>query len=548
MSHIYINIMKLRTTLLYLAAFFVVASCTNPADDFNIHIKPTFYKYVVEVELEDISKPNEEFNGKVDIELSGEDADAIYNIDGTKNYRINHGALTLMVLKDHEPMEGDPIDFTVSLASNKYKRSEIPVEIGVDDYYVMKRAPMLDLTNLPSGMGSEKATTKMSGDTLSKPMNFKAASADSAAAVEITVPTKTKFKDANGNALSGGDLEADVLCFSDTTKAARKAMPNGTGLIQNVMVNGEVMKMLLPPSATFEINMSIGGSSVKSFEGEGVQLKMPLPAGMYNFGKDRMYMAGDKIGLMSLSDGDQAWVNEPEEYVVMQDTDGKLYVEPTINHLSMYKITVPSDKDVKRVTVTAHADQSNGPTQLTGTITVEAIGDKGVVIGETELHGLFMEPGNQSNPTATFGWSGNVNAINVIGHTWGSNYELSGDLEGPSPEYMLDINIKAKSDFRAGFRLFCGNNNAVLNPPSGVKLKYRPASSQDDGDYQMLHSFKESDNLAGELISVPQLENGQSYDFRALYGEHQIDTADVEMIHQRIYDVDLPPVVCNEVF
>lgn len=577
--------MKNSGILSVLAIASLLFSCTNKPDDivndFKIHINPSFYSYVVEVQLQDISDPNERFTERVEVTIDGEDAEAIYNIDGTRNYEVNHGTLMLMVLRDNEPTEGDPLNFDISFESNKYRKLSLPVVIEAGNYYVIKPAPLLDLTNLPSGMGSNTASEAMSGDTLQQEMNLVSSSSDGTAEVEMEVPTTTKFKDANGQILSGGSLEAVVLCYSDTADAARKAMPAGTGYIQKINIHGDVVDVLLPKTPIFEINMSVGGQEVKSFDGEPVKLKIPVADDMYNYGAQRPYIAGDTVGLISLSEGDAAWVYEQGEYVVAQGTDGKLFLEAGISHLSHYGMAPPPAPPAPSggfggfggghvgggTKINIGVDPSAGPQQLSGRVNV-AVSDVSGQQRTLETNGPYTTPpsvvtgsgaSNTTPPSIAFSSPGGVNGVTVQGHSLGSGgsggglgggFQFSG---GPVPpgegENEWDIVIVPPEGLRAHFTMECASGYA--SPPSGVRLFYRLHEGPNNQKaYTPLFSFismgARLELMSNEYINLPALNHGEFYDFRAEFGRHQIDTLNVEAIDEHIYHVKLPKVVCRE--
>ena len=74
--------------LFLLALSISLVSCTKPDDiinDFDVHVNPTFYRYIAITDLVDVSDSNAVLPANLRIRLSGPDASKIYALDGTQN-------------------------------------------------------------------------------------------------------------------------------------------------------------------------------------------------------------------------------------------------------------------------------------------------------------------------------------------------------------------------------------------------------------------------------------------------------------------------------
>jgi hypothetical protein len=61
-------------------------ACTKPDEiinNFDVHVNPTFYRYIIITDLEIANDSNALFPNNLQITISGPDADRIYAIDGT---------------------------------------------------------------------------------------------------------------------------------------------------------------------------------------------------------------------------------------------------------------------------------------------------------------------------------------------------------------------------------------------------------------------------------------------------------------------------------
>lgn len=537
-----------KFTLLALAAV-AILSCTSPTKDFNIHIQPAFYKYIVEVELSDINNPGVTFTDPVTIDIEGLDAEGIYNIDGTKNFDVNFGVIQLLVSRNFEPEPGSPLNFRININSNTYKDVSIPVEIDSESYYLQFDQDMLDLTNLPPGVSnSNKSAGVSSNGQLSQPLIISTGSGDSLSKISLTVPTGVSFQDANGNLVSGSQLNTSVLSLSDTSAAGVAALPNGGGMTQPVTVNGETFYQVLEPTSTFEINMDVDGQQVKNFSGSGISMKIDIADDIYNEDEARNYLAGDSISIISYSEGDAGWKDDGT-YLIFADGQGDLYINAKTTHLSYFKVTgKPLRRRSNQVSIRFSVKLAPGFTQtISGRVKMEMKGNRGsrLLKGFATIYGPFV-PNETKNSRIIRFRSGLTNIETKISNKGSINetnytFVITEDTPG---EIVVEISPK-NTGVDVSFSLYCEGNNAVVNPPAGVKMFYRPTGTTET--FEHLYTFTEA-NASTNAATVYELMDGSSYDFRALFNTHQIDTANVLVEDGKHYQVTLPQAACNEIF
>lgn len=537
-----------KITLLALMAI-AVLSCTSPTKDFNIHIQPAFYKYIVEVELSDINNPGVTFTDPVTIDIEGPDAEGIYNIDGTKNFDINFGVIQLLVSRDFEPEPGSPLNFRININSNTYKDVSIPIEIDSESYYLQFDLEMLDLTNLPSGLSNTSKSGGIgSNGQLSQPLIINTGSSDSLSKISITVPADVTFQDANGNLVSGSQLNTSVLSLSDTSSAGVAALPNGGGMSQPVTVNGETFYEVLEPTSTFEINMDVDGQLVKNFSGSGISMKMDIADDIYNEDALRNYLAGDSISIISYSEGDAGWKDDGT-YLIFADGNGDLFINAKTTHLSYFKIIGKPLGRGDRRAFKVIAKLATGLTQtISGRIVINLGGTLSSgrkVSGKINVNGPFSP--NKSITSRNIRLRRGLTAVTANISDRGSvstanyNFVITEAVPG---EIEIEISPK-NTGVDVSFSLYCAGNNAIVNPPAGVKMFYRPTGTTQT--FKHLYTFTEA-NASTNAATVYELMDGSSYDFRALFNTHQIDTANVLVEDGKHYQVTLPQAACNEIF
>tara|TARA_B100001115_G_C15848232_1_gene428874 strand:+ start:4819 stop:6495 length:1677 start_codon:yes stop_codon:yes gene_type:complete len=546
-----------------LALVLLTFACTKPddiLDDFQVHISPTFYKYVVEIDVEDLTNPGDEITSEINVSLTGPDAAAVYNIDGTKNFKVNFGTLQLMVSKDAEPTPGNPLDFVVRFEANGYKKTDLSFAIAEEDYYVADLARMLNLSTLPNSIGNTSANGGIDPNTnqLAQPLVVKAGSPDSLAKINITIPTDVKFLDADGNEIvgkrGGTGLNVNVLSLSDTSEASQQAYPNGTGLMQLVMNDGKIDTILLDQTGSYEINMDLDGTPVRGFSGGktsgGVSTRIPIPADAWNDEFSRAYQEGDSVGMMSLSDGDPSWEIDDRSFLVKKDPGtGELYVEPTLNHLSWWRWR---RRRWWRPTYYRHgigAYYSPGTQANAGAVSGRIRGRFSYYRwGRRYSCYLYIRgnfgPNFRTNPKRYFRTTSPYNPA-VFDYTTFSTatYNLTNEAASWFGYNFRVLKIEPKVQPPSiGYRLYCGSSNTLVSPPAGVKMYYRKHNS--GTPFTHLYTFT-NENLGVTYATFPALENNEYYDFQARFNDVQKDTLNVKVVDGRIYDVVLPNRACN---
>lgn len=561
--------MKTSKSILGLVALMVIAACTKPDEilnDFQVNINPTFYKYVIEVEVQDIAAPDDEFTANLDISIEGEDAAAIYSIDGTRNYALNYGIIQLMVAKTAEPTESDPLDFTINVGSSDYQEVSLPVSIEKESYFQEYELGLLNLNNLPGGVTNKKKSQTMdpTKNTLSAPLVLSTGSEDSTSRVQLTIPDDVQFLDADGNVITAksaaSSLEVSVLSLSDTSESAQRALPSGGGMVQKVNVGGQEENVLLDATATFEISMNLDGVPVKSFKGGknsgGVKARIPVPGHMVNPETQAAYAEGDSLSMMSFSHGDAAWQTESGSYVVVKDpASGELFAEPAIDHLSHWRYWYRwrwwrnSRPSPNRYKFTGHLKNANGGS-INGLMILRSRYTRSWY-GYNRyfwLRGSFTDQGYRHNPARYFSYyNASLSSPTVIYQNFGSSFTTSVLTSNDGTRQIFDVEIDNPNRApRVGYKLYCKGNNALVSPPAGVKMYYRKTA--EGGQYYHLHTFTTNAIGNNQLVPMPKLEDGEIYDFRARFGDVEKDTANVQVVDGKFYTVTLPKAACDKLF
>ncbi|HAD97565.1 MAG TPA: hypothetical protein DCG19_09170 [Cryomorphaceae bacterium] len=523
-----------------LSLLILMSGCESPTKDIDLHIDPAFYKYVAELDLQDLSSNgSDDIADKIKVSISGPDAASIYNINGKKEISPSFNSLQLITTRANEPKAGKPLQFTVHIESRSgyaYPAQSIDVSIEEGEYFTAQEVFLLDYNRIPSGSVDRIATTaKISSGTLNKPLVISTDPATgNPSQVTVTIPDNIQFMDKTGTAISSGQLSVELINFSDTNEVAQLAMPNNTGSIQSMELDGQVEDVLMQEAPIFEINMKVGAISVTNFSGNGIQLSIPLPDHMYNEDAERPYQAGDVITLISYTEGDAFW-KEDGDYTI-KDVNGQLVVEANLTHLSKASLKKKTAKYLKLLKKLPNGSAPAKVRRLT-----------------LKLTKLDPRRAKRYYKTAVLKYPAQFTERRI--QALSRNVERIVALQGRKLSRTLKITKKSFDEYdiekletggiNAGYKLYCPSYKTYVLPPSGVHLYFRKTA--EGGEFEHLLTF-EGNEESGNLYKVPFMEDGVSYDLKAYYSTYEIDTMNVLATEGKIYELNLPKALCDEAF
>jgi hypothetical protein len=561
--------MKYKYLYLFLAAIFAF-SCTKPDDilnDFQVHISPTFYKYIVEVEVEDLQDPEAALPNDLTIEITGDDAAAIYNIDGSRNYKVNFGTLQLMVSREMEPTPGSPLNFAIKFSANNYETSIVPIRIEEEDYFLSEQAQLLDLGNLPTGINNNTASGSIAAGTsaLTNEISFTAASGDSATSTDITLPAGVTFLDENGNAIvakraANAGVNINVVSYSDTSRSAQAAMPLGGGMIQPVEdgTPGSADTILMQSSPDFNLSIDVDGVPVESLGGgktmSGATARVYLRPGLNNFETGAPFAAGDEVSMLFFNNNVRRWVRVNNlNFTVEALPNGRLYIDyPITQARGRFRLfhRLGYTPPVLAMRLGAFLTKSDGSAEPNGSFTTNMFFSFNKAISG-RIHRRYVRLGGRFTGNPLRGtqrrfrvnriWWDNVTSLNSASDRATYNISVEESQLGTVKRYFTKFQPKATA-VSIGYRLFCEGSNTLVDPPAGVKMYYRETGSGDQ--FSLFYTFTQA-NAGVRLTSFPQLQNNTTYDFRARFNDVEKDTTNVMVVDQRVYDVTLPSGACN---
>lgn len=377
--------MKFRKLAIYTLAFALAgaaASCESPLKDFNLQISDEVINHSAVLQIKDAD--GAELNNAT-VRLVGGDIQDIYNLNGTKEFKVLNGMVAFGVTPNRDVMAGAPVVFQVEIAASGYITQIVTVSIthvnnGMQLVTLVK--PMV----LPDGAAgaTQNVALGANGATLA-PVSVGVNDPESDINIAIAIPAGTQFLDADGNVIQGGTLTATTIGFDPLDAEALALFPGGSLQADGVIgPDGSTSSGTFNPAAATTIEMTVGGTEVREFS-QPIQVSMSVSPS-FNLSSGAPLVAGTPLVSYSFTPSDPVWKFQQNAPAVGSDAIGYTMSFET-DHLTTFvggefieacaptrEITFTGDWIAQGFTypVTVQAVSSTGQVVATGTYSISA--------------------------------------------------------------------------------------------------------------------------------------------------------------------------------
>ncbi|GEP96912.1 hypothetical protein [Chitinophaga cymbidii] len=323
--------MKYKLYLLLLSV--LLLQCQNPLQDVEIQISTDILHYTTLVQVED---GNGNPVSNLTVAITGQDADQIYNLAGTKTFLLQSGVLGLGVHPRSDPEEGMPVMFNIELSGTGFLTQNIPMTIHKGQLQQVIKTDVLNIREAPAGIAVATPTAPLQGGATAEEVTLETAPQNQATEVtKITMPAATQFQDAGGNTLAGGQLGAVIAHVDPSKESALRIFPGGGLISNNVQTPTGNTAGTFIPAGLVNIDMSVGGVAVKHFS-QPITVGIQIDPSFTNMNTGGIVKAGDELSIYSYETGAANWKYEGNGTVEM--IDGKPTVAFETTHLTWFMV------------------------------------------------------------------------------------------------------------------------------------------------------------------------------------------------------------------
>lgn len=274
-------------------------------------------------------------NSDVSVVVSGKDASSIYNNIGQKksSYASKMGFVDLVVdphKVDSVAIQTTPIEFVVSASVNGYLSASQKVAINKASRQNF-RIKLIKMDSAPEGVSVAVNNSFAVSGSDGKIQNSSTQSLNTGKQT-IVIPKDVVLKDANGTPVTG-TLKSEIVFFDPASPTAQNAIP-GSLAVEAKLSDGTSGNIQFASAGMFNVKLTAGDKTVKSFENGGMAIKTVLPANMINPKTGVAVKENDVIEMWSIDEGSGKWIFEKMDTV--RKVNGDLVLEETIKHLSSW--------------------------------------------------------------------------------------------------------------------------------------------------------------------------------------------------------------------
>ena len=541
----------LLSLITILSVGFLCNSCEFPelpspeltiTQDFMTHV--AVVKFITDTAPEASGSLVESLDNTV-VTITGPDAARVFNIEGTKDFKIVGGTVALLLDPSADFSGNKEYNINVVAEPVGYLKRTIPVKFIKDQNDSSYEVAMLKKSSTPAGITMASTTGAVTAAGLTTAINLTASNAaTNGVTTAITVPAGIKMKDASGAVLTGS-LNTEVISFSEAGENTAY-FPGGLRPENIDMGNGQTASGTFVSAGFASIDITVGGKKVKTFEGGAVDVKMTLSKNNYNPNTDKPFAADDTIDIWSYDNDKGQWKFE-KTGKVKEDTDNSLYVSFETTHLSFYNL------DVFR----SYA-QSYCANLGYGTIKFNWASSRSSVDTRVDFNyainlgwGWWYQMYDATYTTISkgqvvqfYGMPKSGATVNVYDTSNGklllSQYFASSKLCA-NPTVTLNVPNPPAQLVTLKYQAMCPGKSTKVLPPVGTVIYYKETGSRSwRFFYQVSYANRNQTSLTTNLLTV-----GKSYDFWVGVGNKSTQKSYTITSANYFIDVPLPDRICN---
>ncbi|TDQ10000.1 hypothetical protein [Pedobacter metabolipauper] len=250
-------------------------TCKDPTEDFTIQIEPNIFKYQVQVQISEVR--GAQLPANMTVTILGPDAEAIYSSDGTKQYAVNSGLVSLAVNPKVNIDANQTLQFNVLITSPNMLDVNIPVTITSNQHAKVLPVEVLNLANLstPSTgfppIAFQKPEVPVTNGTTTTDVSI-------GTTTQVEIPAGTVMRDETGVIIGATKLNSVLVTLNPNDATAMELFPGGSMASNNVLdENNQIVSGVFNPSGLAFVELNAGGVAVKTFS-KPVEIDMPVTA------------------------------------------------------------------------------------------------------------------------------------------------------------------------------------------------------------------------------------------------------------------------------
>jgi len=326
------NIFKLLFVALCTITF---TNCKKPTDGLKINFQANVFDYLATIQFYDVANPSKVLSD-INITVSGTNAEYIYEIGGTKNFKVTGNLITLGLHKVVKPAPGQPITFDLLITADGYLNTRKTITMVDGQMQQLVTIPMVNTATPPKGGSVAKQDVTLTGGVTTTVTNIATPlTGGKQESTSISLPAGTSFKNAAGVTLTGGTLSVTSMHFDTRNAASQNAFPGGYTSSAIKDASGNIVSGYFTSAGFTNIDMSVGGEDVKGFN-QPINLATSIDPTTFNPATGTTVAVGDIIPIWAFRVETGQW--EFQQNATLALVGGKMVVNYQTDHLTWFNL------------------------------------------------------------------------------------------------------------------------------------------------------------------------------------------------------------------
>lgn len=349
-------------------AIIAIVGCTKfveGIDNFKIGVVTEIFEQSAVIELNDYFGNHEDItNTDFTVNFSGADADKLVNEAGEFTISETDGFIQLNV-NPNKSTGVKELNFDVTISGGDYRTETFPVKLTDTISHV--RLSLVNESKIYKGTNTATETVALTNNASTTTTTIKTDKTTSLNKSIVTIKIGTQFKDAAGNALTGGVLNVEVT----NTDGAGEALQITDGLtfkdINGAAITDKIAQFI---AGNTSIQMNVGGTTVKEFN-TPISVAIEIPSDATNPITNNPVKLGEDFPVYTSEENSKIWTYHGIGKVVAGDTMDTFNISFETTHLSDYAVLNFEDKACHTSEMTYNLTATNLPANFTGFLEVK---------------------------------------------------------------------------------------------------------------------------------------------------------------------------------
>jgi hypothetical protein len=496
--------------LLLVSFYYLSCDIKSPVEGVNVIFNTQPISTVVSGSIVDAAT-GEPIQGKtVYLTIEGNNNNDVVTLTSTPqtNFSTTVGFVDFALVETAKPTETSPVKFVIVAKCAGYLTNNLPFSItktGDANFTIY----MVNESNLPTGTANASSNGQADNSgVVQSSFNVTANESQANVSASMYIPKGTVLMDANGTLLRG-NVTASLTYFNNKNEESLRSLPGGYSITANknsikndgAFLTAGFFNMSIKDAYGVEAKRVSKKGLSKIADGDTVKplITIEIPDNTINPETGVAVKAGDSIDVWSINQSTSIWNQEQKVVIRGPDSNGKLFVQFRIDHLSCWNLDWFQNSCVTGITLKIVGKPAGRQIKL---VMSGQAGSYHNTLVTTDNEVTFRyAPMNITTTITAYDERNKVVGSITIPNLCGSGpVTFNVDYGTVTPSVSVIINSEG----------YCQCNSNLVIRPNGNPIWYKI-------DSQTYSSWVYAGNLVNGSITIPGIQTQVEYTYATWY-------------------------------